>query len=140
MWVRGAPLIGVTAAYGMALQMHDWILPDAALSDTGRSTLHDTRPTAINLRWALDEMRTAVLRPLPARERARRLLMHARHAIAEEDVEINRRIGRKRPGPDPPIAATKAAGEPVNILTHCNAGWLATVDWGTATSPIYHLR
>jgi len=133
MWVRGAPLIGVAAAYGVAMRMRE-DASDAAL-DAAWETLHATRPTAINLRWALDDMR-ARLRPLPASERA--AAAYARAAgIADEDVGINRAIGAHGLEIIRRIAAGKKPGEPVNILTHCNAGWLATVDYGTATAPIY---
>ncbi len=133
MWVRGAPLIGATAAWGMAVQMaHD--PSDASLAETW-DILHETRPTAINLRWALDEMRR-VLVPLPPSARAAAAFVRAAE-ICDEDVEINRQIGLHGLEIIRTIAARKP-GKPVNILTHCNAGWLATVDWGTATSPIYH--
>ncbi|WP_274425415.1 S-methyl-5-thioribose-1-phosphate isomerase [Chelativorans sp. YIM 93263] len=133
MWVRGAPLIGVTAAYGVAIRMRE-DASDAAL-DAVWDELHATRPTAINLRWALDAMRDT-LRPLPESERA--AAAYARAAeIADEDVELNRAIGRHGLEIITEIARKKKPGEPVNILTHCNAGWLATVDYGTATSPIY---
>ena len=134
MRVRGAPLIGATAAYGMARAMADD--PSDANLDAAWDHLHATRPTAINLRWALDRCRT-LLRPLPAAERAGAALRLA-HEIADEDVEINRRIGEHGLALIRDIAARKPAGEPVRLLTHCNAGWLATVDWGTATSPMYH--
>lgn len=135
MWVRGAPLIGATAAYGVADQMaRD--PSDASLSQTWE-ILHDTRPTAINLRWALDEM-DRLLRPLAPADRAAAAWARA-DEIAEEDVEINRRIGEHGLALIREIAARKG-GKPVNILTHCNAGWPATVDWGTATSPIYHAQ
>lgn len=133
MWVRGAPLIGATAAWGMAVQMAE-DPSDASLAETWE-VLHETRPTAINLRWALDEMRR-LLAPLPPAERARAAAVRAAE-ICDEDVEINRRIGLHGLEIIRAIAARKG-GKPVNILTHCNAGWLATVDWGTATSPIYH--
>ncbi|WP_323013232.1 S-methyl-5-thioribose-1-phosphate isomerase [Devosia sp.] len=133
MWVRGAPLIGVTAAYGMAIAMHD-DASDATL-DAVWDKLHETRPTAINLKWALDEMRT-LLRPLPPGERAAAAYRRAAE-IAEEDVELNRNIGLNGLQIIREIAARKKPGEVVNILTHCNAGWLATVDYGTATAPIY---
>jgi methylthioribose-1-phosphate isomerase len=133
MWVRGAPLIGVTAAYGMALQMRDDPSDDAL--DAAWATLNRTRPTAINLRWALDEMRT-LWRPLPTEDRLNAAYARAA-AMADEDVELNQSIGRNGLDVIRRIAATKAPGEPVNILTHCNAGWLATVDYGTATAPIY---
>jgi methylthioribose-1-phosphate isomerase len=133
MWVRGAPLIGATAAYGVALAMRE-DASDAAL-DAAREQLGATRPTAINLRWALDAM-GELLRPLAPEARAAAAYAEAAR-IADEDVEINRAIGRNGLGLIRRLAAAKKAGEPVNILTHCNAGWLATVDYGTATAPIY---
>ena len=133
MRVRGAPLIGATAAYGMALAMQQD--PSDANMDKTWGYLHDTRPTAINLRWALDRCRVA-LRPLPPADRAAAALRLA-HDICDEDVEINRMIGVHGLDLIKTIAATKPAGEPVRLLTHCNAGWIATVDWGTATSPMY---
>lgn len=133
MWVRGAPLIGVTAAYGVAIAMNE-DASDAAL-DAVWETLHETRPTAINLKWALDEMRE-LLRPLPVADRAAAAYVRAAE-ILEEDVQINRNIGLNGLKLIKEIAAKKKPGEVVNILTHCNAGWLATVDYGTATSPIY---
>ncbi|MBP2434180.1 S-methyl-5-thioribose-1-phosphate isomerase [Bradyrhizobium elkanii] len=133
MLVRGAPLIGATAAYGMALAMRA-DASDAALERAGKMLLV-TRPTAVNLKWAVDEMQRA-LAPLAASARAEAAYARARK-IADEDVEINREIGRHGLGLIETIAATKKPGEVVNVLTHCNAGWLATVDWGTATSPIY---
>jgi methylthioribose-1-phosphate isomerase len=133
MWVRGAPLIGATAALGVARQMaRD--PSDAALA-AACATLHDTRPTAINLRWALDAMREA-LAPLSAGDRADRAFALAMR-ICDDDVETNRMIGVHGLDLIREIAARKPPGEPVNILTHCNAGWLATVDWGTATAPLY---
>lgn len=130
MRVRGAPLIGVTAAYGIALALRD-DASDAALA-MAYETLLATRPTAVNLRWALDDMR-AHLSVLPEADRA--LAAYARAAqIADEDVEINRRIGEHGLPLLRGIAEKKGR---VNILTHCNAGWIATTDWGTATSPIY---
>ncbi|MFH1797214.1 MAG: S-methyl-5-thioribose-1-phosphate isomerase [Pseudomonadota bacterium] len=133
MWVRGAPLIGVAAAYGVALQMR--ADPSDASLDEAWERLHETRPTAINLRWALDAMR-AFLKPLPPSEREQAAYAKAAE-IADEDVELNRSIGRNGLEIIRRIAAGKRPGEPVNILTHCNAGWLATVDYGTATAPIY---
>ena len=133
MWVRGAPLIGVTAAYGVAIAM-TVDASDAAL-DAVWETLHATRPTAINLRWALDAMRD-LLRPLPPAARAAAAYRRAGE-IADEDVELNRNIGKHGLEIIRQLAARKPPGEPVNILTHCNAGWLATVDYGTATAPIY---
>jgi methylthioribose-1-phosphate isomerase len=133
MLVRGAPLIGAMAAHGMALAMRD-DSSDGGI-DRAYRLLSATRPTAINLKWALEEMR-ALLRPLPAS--ARKDAAYARaDDIAEEDVVINQNIARNGVGLIEAIAARTRPGEPVNVLTHCNAGWLATVDWGTATAPIY---
>jgi methylthioribose-1-phosphate isomerase len=130
MLIRGAPLIGAVAGYGLALALRE-DSSDAAL-DAAHATLLATRPTAVNLRWALDDVRAAVGH-LPPAERAAAAWARA-GAIAEEDVEINRTIGEH--GLDL-IGRHRQAEGPVNILTHCNAGWLATVDWGTALSPIY---
>ena len=133
MQVRGAPLIGATAAYGLALGL------TADASDGGlaaaRARLAETRPTAINLRWALDRAAGAVSR-LPADARAAAAFAEA-DRIADEDVEINAAIGRHGFEIIRAHAAGKPDGAPVNILTHCNAGWIATVDWGTALAPIY---
>src|SRR5690349_5633593 len=132
MLVRGAPLIGATAAYGMALAMRD-DSSDAAI-ERAYQMLIATRPTAINLKWALDEMRR-VLRPLPPPKRTEAAFARA-DDIAEEDVGINKGIAQNGLLLIETIAAKKP-GEVINVLTHCNAGWLATVDWGTATAPIY---
>lgn len=134
MHVRGAPLIGATAAYGMALAMR--LDPSDAALQAAWEMLNATRPTAINLRWALDRCR-GILSPLPLDQRAAAALTLA-HEIADEDVEINRQIGLHGLELIREIAATKTDGSPVRLLTHCNAGWIATVDWGTATSPMYH--
>jgi len=132
MLVRGAPLIGATAAYGVALAMRE-NASDAAI-DRACQMLVATRPTAINLKWALHEMRR-VLRPLAASARMDAAYIRA-DGIAEEDVVINRGIAGNGLALIEAIAAKKP-GEVVHVLTHCNAGWLATVDWGTATAPIY---
>jgi methylthioribose-1-phosphate isomerase len=133
MQVRGAPLIGATAAYGV------WLALRADASDealeNAYAALIVTRPTAINLKWALEEMLAAV-RNQPRNERANAALRRASE-IADEDVAINRSIGAHGLKIIEEIAARKKKGEPVNVLTHCNAGWLATVDCGTATAPIY---
>lgn len=134
MHVRGAPLIGATAAYGIALAMR-LDTSDAAL-DQAWEDLNRTRPTAINLRWALDRCRKA-LAGVPQDQRAGAALALA-HEIADEDVEINRQIGLHGLALIQKIAAAKSDGSPVRLLTHCNAGWIATVNWGTATSPMYH--
>jgi methylthioribose-1-phosphate isomerase len=133
MQVRGAPLIGATAAYGVALALNA-DPSDAALA-AAYGLLAAARPTAINLKWALDEMVRAV-RPLPATERAKAAYARAA-AICEEDVAINRALGRHGAALIAAMAAKKPAGQPVNILTHCNAGWLAAVDVGTALAPVY---
>src|SRR6202790_1271420 len=133
MLIRGAPLIGAAAAYGMCLALR------ADASDEGLdkayATLLATRPTAINLKWALDEMMAAVRN----RARADRAAAAYRRAaeICDEDVALNTAIGRNGLPLIEAIAARKKPGERVNVLTHCNAGWLATVDVGTATAPIY---
>ena len=131
MWVRGAPLIGATAAYGLALQMNA-DAGDGAL-EASAEMLRQARPTAVNLAWALDRM-LAALRPLPAAAR-RDAAWAAADAIAEDDVQVNRSIGEHGLALLQTIAARRPG--PVRVLTHCNAGWLATVDWGTATAPIY---
>ena len=133
MLVRGAPLIGVTGAYGICLAIHED--PGDAMLQRAAAALRSARPTAVNLAWAIDQM-VAALAPLETT--AREASAYALAAkLADDDVETCRQIGvhgveiirdlaNKKPGPDP-----------VNILTHCNAGWLATVDHGTALSPIY---
>ncbi len=132
MEVRGAPLIGATAAYGMALA----VAADArdGAIEAAAAMLLATRPTAVNLRWAVEDMRQTLL-PLPEREREPRAFARA-DTIAEADVAANRAIAAHGL---PLIAAAQAkkGRGPVEILTHCNAGWLATVDWGTALAPIY---
>ena len=133
MRVRGAPLIGATAAYGMACAVAED--PTDAGIEAAWTFLERTRPTAINLRWALDRCRAALL-GLAEKDRAKAALLLA-HDIADEDVKINRRIGEHGLKLIREIAAGKPDGEPVRLLTHCNAGWIATVDWGTATSPMY---
>jgi methylthioribose-1-phosphate isomerase len=132
MQVRGAPLIGAAAAYGLCLALRQ-DASDEALEHAS-ATLMRTRPTAINLKWALDEMTAAVRN----QERAARLDEAYRRAaeICEEDVAINQAIGRHGLALIEAIAERKGGGR-VNLLTHCNAGWLATVDVGTATAPIY---
>ena len=132
MQVRGAPLIGATAAYGMALAMQK-DTSDVGVHAAG-DLLMQTRPTAVNLRWALDEMKKVLL-PLPEGQRRTAAYQRASE-ICDDDVSINEAIGSY--GIDLIRSASEAkGGAPVNILTHCNAGWLATVDWGTATAPIY---
>ncbi len=132
MQVRGAPLIGATAAYGICLALRA-DASDEAL-EAAAERLRRTRPTAVNLIWAIDEMLAAVRnQPREMRQEA----AYARAAeICDEDVETCRKIGEHGLALIEEIAAAKP-GETVNILTHCNAGWLATVDWGTALSPIY---
>ncbi|HXQ83314.1 MAG TPA: S-methyl-5-thioribose-1-phosphate isomerase [Xanthobacteraceae bacterium] len=133
MLIRGAPLIGATAAYGICLALRA-DASDESL-DRAYATLIATRPTAINLKWALDEM-VAAVRNRPRPERGAAAYKRAGE-ICEEDVAINTAIGRNGLPLIETIAAGKKAGERVNVLTHCNAGWLAAVDVGTATAPIY---
>jgi methylthioribose-1-phosphate isomerase len=137
MQTRGAPLIGAVAAYGLALAMRG----DA--SDENLTRIHDmlaaTRPTAINLRWALGRMRDALLNR-PRGERAA-LAWKEAGTIADEDVAMSKAIGEHglkiiRDLFDKKMGAAKEKDK-LNILTHCNAGWLATVDYGTALAPIY---
>ena len=133
MQVRGAPLIGATAAYGVCLAMHQ----DPSDEGLDRAVAHlaKQRPTAINLRWALDEMRAAV-RNLPRQARVAAAYARAGE-IAESDIHTNRAIGAHGAKLIEAHAKRKKPGERVNVLTHCNAGWLACVDVGTATAPIY---
>ncbi len=131
MQVRGAPLIGITAAYGLCFALSR-DASDAAL-DSACETLAATRPTAVNLGWALGEMRGALKQAAPA-ERAAAAYAKA-DSLADQDVETCRQIGHHGQKVIAEIAARKQGR--VNVLTHCNAGWLACVDWGTALSPIY---
>lgn len=132
MWTRGAPLIGATAAYGLAMALAE-DGSDGAL-DAAYTLLLDSRPTAVNLKWALDQVMETV-RPLPAPERAHAAFARA-DAICDEDVALNQAIGEHGLALFRALHA-KHPDRPLNILTHCNAGWLATVDYGTATAPIY---
>ena len=133
MQVRGAPLIGATAAYGVCLAIQD-DAGDGRL-DQVREALMATRPTAVNLRWALDEM-VSTLKPLPEDERVEHAYVRAGE-ICDTDVETNEAIGDHGLGLIRELSAQADESAPFNVLTHCNAGWLATVDWGTALSPIY---
>jgi methylthioribose-1-phosphate isomerase len=133
MQTRGAPLIGAVAAYGLALALRE----DASDDNLARAyaMLLAARPTAVNLRWALDDVSAAVRSRAPS---GRAEVAYRRAAaICDEDVAINEAIGRHGLPLIEAIASRKTVGAPVNILTHCNAGWLATVDLGTATAPIY---
>jgi methylthioribose-1-phosphate isomerase len=133
MQLRGAPLIGVAAAYGICLALRE-DPSDSALA-AARETLLATRPTAVNLRWALEQMET-VLRPLAPGARLDAAYRTA-GAMADTDVAICERIGFH--GEPLLHAAYERRGrtQPVQVLTHCNAGWLATIDWGTALAPVY---
>ncbi len=134
MRVRGAPLIGATAGFGMFFALRDD--PSDAALQRAYDTLHATRPTAVNLRWALDRVKLAVW-PVPAEKRADAAWNEAL-AICEEDVQTNHAIGKHALELFRAIQAKKAdPAAPLNVMTHCNAGWLACVDWGTAISPIY---
>ncbi len=132
MVVRGAPLIGATAAYGLAFAVRDD--PSDEALDRDHAHLLSTRPTGVNLRWALDRMRNAILNR--KREARAQEAWHEAAVICDEDVETCRRIGEVGLELLRRTAAAKQ-GDTVNVLTHCNAGWLACVDWGTALAPIY---
>jgi methylthioribose-1-phosphate isomerase len=133
MTVRGAPLIGATAAYGVCLALR--ADPGDTALDRACGMLLETRPTAVNLRWALDQMRAAVSQ-LPPEKRLRAAFARAAE-LCDEDVAVNEAIGREGLAILQKISANKASGARLNVLTHCNAGWLACVDWGTALSPIF---
>jgi methylthioribose-1-phosphate isomerase len=136
MVVRGAPLIGVTGAYGLMLALQ--ADPSDGSLAAAFEQLNATRPTAINLRWALERVCERVT-PLPEAERAEAAQLEAA-AIADEDVAMGEAIGDQGLRVFQQLAAARPAGrqgQPFNVLTHCNAGWLATVDWGTALAPIY---
>ncbi len=132
MIVRGAPLIGATAAYGLALAMRD-DPKDDNLARSARMLLA-TRPTAINLRWVVERLR-GLLAQTPTDERSNVAYGEAAR-ICDEDVAINHAIGKHGLALIEQHRRNKPTG-PINVLTHCNAGWLATVDWGTALAPIY---
>lgn len=131
MWIRGAPLIGAVGAYGLALAL-DRDASDAALA-RAHAALDATRPTAVNLRWALDRVRAAVLSLAPS-ARADAAWAEA-DAIAAEDVAINHAIGEHGLALLRDIAQRRPG--PVRVMTHCNAGALATCGWGTATAPLF---
>lgn len=131
MWLRGAPLIGAAAAYGLALQARRDASDEAI--ETACAHLQSARPTAVNLAWALQRMSRLLLALSPGLRRD--AAWDAADAMAEEDVQVNAAIGRHGLSLLQAIAAQRPGL--VNVLTHCNAGWLATVEWGTATSPIY---
>ena len=136
MVVRGAPLIGVTGAYGLMLALQED--PSDAALQTAFDQLNATRPTAVNLRWALERVRDRLL-PLPPEQRAEAAKREAAR-IADEDVAMCAAIGDHGLAIFQQLAAARPVerrDEPFNVLTHCNAGWLATVDWGTALAPIY---
>ena len=130
MLVRGAPLIGAAAAYGLALALRQD--PETQAMEQAAAMLADTRPTAVNLRWALGRMLTRLRNARPV-DRVRAAYAEAA-LIADEDAAQNQAIGQHGA---PLLRAAQKPGRPVQVLTHCNAGWLATVDWGTALAPIY---
>ena len=135
MWVRGAPLIGVTAAFGFAKSMQ-YDNSDKSLEET-KSILLSTRPTAVNLHWAV-KMMFELLIKVKKDTRAETALSKAKD-ILKSDVQSNNQIGKNGYEIIKNII-DKKNNDKINILTHCNAGWLATVDWGTATSPIYYAK
>ncbi|MGI4977045.1 MAG: S-methyl-5-thioribose-1-phosphate isomerase [Janthinobacterium lividum] len=132
MQVRGAPLIGAVAAYGLALALR--ADPSSEALERDAAMLLETRPTAVNLRWALERMLTRLRNTRPEERPAAAYAEAA--AIADEDAAQNEAIGRHGAELIADVAR-RSPGRPVNVLTHCNAGWLATVDWGTALAPIY---
>jgi methylthioribose-1-phosphate isomerase len=136
MWLRGAPLIGAAAAYGMALALR--ADPSDAALDHAAALLREARPTAVNLRWAVDEVMRAV-RPLAPGARAAAAYLEAA-SIADGDVATCEAIGRHGAAILAQLHARSGGTRPVRVLTHCNAGWLATVDWGTALAPVYRAR
>ncbi len=131
MQVRGAPLIGVTAAFGIAIAMQRDASDDAL--EASVALLQTTRPTAVNLAWALTAVKRTLL-PLPPHARADAAWVFAQK-LADDDVATNEAIGNH--GLKLIRALSDKLARPVNILTHCNAGWIATVDWGTALACIY---
>jgi methylthioribose-1-phosphate isomerase len=140
MHLRGAPLIGVAAAYGVYLAAVEAAQGNFFFEvlDRSAANIMNARPTASNLVWAVRSQLNVLRRDLPPGENLNYLLENAR-ALADSDVDTNRRIGEYGCGIIEEISR-KNNGAPVNILTHCNAGWLATVDRGTATAPIYAAR
>jgi methylthioribose-1-phosphate isomerase len=140
MVVRGAPLIGVTAAYGIylaCLEAKNQLNPNLYIKEIAEK-LKQTRPTAVNLAWAIAEMLKAINQVEDIEQKIAIALQKA-HEIKQEDIDICYNIGKYGLAIIEKIAKLKQ-GKPVNILTHCNAGWLATIDWGTATAPIYQAQ
>ncbi|PCJ01557.1 MAG: S-methyl-5-thioribose-1-phosphate isomerase [Flavobacteriales bacterium] len=140
MVVRGAPLIGVTAAYGMYLgciEAKDKERPNLFLAEVA-TKLNDTRPTAVNLSWAVHKQLNALHKIKDPQEKIK-VAFDMANQIKQDDINISKHIGKFGVEIIKQISEKKK-GEPVNILTHCNAGWLATIDWGTALSPIYHAQ
>ena len=133
MWVRGAPLIGAVAAYGFCLALRQ-DASDAAI-DRAYDFLFKTRPTAINLKWALDHMRQAVV-AAPVTDRVS-IAYNKAASLCDEDVAINLAIGKNGLDIIKALSGSLPSARPLQILTHCNAGWLATVDYGTALAPLY---
>jgi methylthioribose-1-phosphate isomerase len=129
MQVRGAPLIGITAAFGLAQSLADD--PSDANLARANAALLATRPTAVNLRWALEQV-TAAVQDLPSEDRAQVALDKAR-LLREEDIANCERIGAH----GLQLLRPLQKGGRLNIMTHCNAGWLATIQWGTALAPVY---
>ncbi len=133
MWVRGAPLIGAMAAYGVCLGLQHECTADHLRTICGQ--LIDCRPTAVNLQWAVNRMQSRLLAIDPDQWLAVAYEEAAR--ICDEDVEVNESLGGHGAALIRELWEKNGGSRPVNILTHCNAGWLATVDWGTALAPVY---
>jgi methylthioribose-1-phosphate isomerase len=134
MLVRGAPLIGATAAYGMCLALRA-DASDAALDEAGRVLLA-TRPTAVNLRWGIERM-TGAVRPIADPDERVAAAYRCAAVICDEDVEVNQALGRNGAALLRSALEKQPGMARVDVLTHCNAGWLATVDGGTALAPVY---
>jgi len=140
MVVRGAPLIGVTAAYGMYLaciEAKEKNNSDEYIIEVGKK-LNATRPTAVNLSWAIDVMQKVINEESNIQKKIE-VARKTANQLKQDDIDICYHIGEHGLALIKAIAKKKN-NEPVNILTHCNAGWLATIDWGTALSPIYHAQ
>lgn len=138
MHVRGAPLIGVTAAYGMYLACLEAGKNGVKAVLASGKLLKASRPTAVNLAWAVDQQLSAIGKSGTAQEMAERALVNAKK-IEEDEVSNSRALGEYGVKLIERISR-RVKGRPVNILTHCNAGWLACVDYGTATAPIYEAK
>ncbi|MBY0611407.1 MAG: S-methyl-5-thioribose-1-phosphate isomerase [Beijerinckiaceae bacterium] len=133
MVVRGAPLIGVVAAYGLAIGLE--ADPSNEALRRAAAALRATRPTAVNLHWTMDLCERTLMAVPPGERYAAAMALAQR--LADEDVALNARIGENGLAIIAGLAERRPSARPLTIATHCNAGWLGTVDWGTALAPIY---